>query len=378
MTIPPPAGKTQADLSFVKLPDGFCVHYYSTVPAAREIRFAPGGELFVASPSRSTAGGAPTGSGAVLAIPDDDHDGYGDTAVTFQDMLPSTQGILFANGSFYYQDDTKVMRVPYASGSRVNTGTATQVVDINVWVSTLHWPKTLDIADDGTIYVTNGSDQGEACVNPHLFRGGILSIDGSPNGKQIAQGFRNPIYLRCQRGHDNCFVNELTRDMSATQGGREKLVRFGPGEDWGYPCCASQNLPFPDIMPVPDCSGVQSDSDSFRVGNTPMGLDFETGVWPEPFARNVYIAMHGDVGSWVGARIVTIRTDPATGRPLPGTDVDGGDSGAMSDFLTGYDDGTRMHGRPSDVTFAADGRMFIADDQAGVILWVAPTGLMRP
>ncbi len=378
LVIPAPMGTVEPDLSFVSLPDGFCVHYFATVPTARAIRFAPGGELFVASPSQPTAGGALPGMGAIFVVPDDNGDGYGDTAITFQDNLPATQGMLFVTGAFYYQDHTSIMAVPYVSGERVNTQIPTQMVDINVYISAGHWPKTLDAADDGTIYVTNGSDQTENCVSPHVFQGGVLAIDGSPNGKEIAQGFRNPIYVRCQRGHDNCFVDELSLDGSGGAGGREKMVLFGPGQDWGFPCCASQNVPFPGIMPVPDCSGVQADMDSFKVSNTPFGLDFETGVWPAPFTNNAFIAMHGAFSSWAGERIVAIQTDPTTGKPLAASNVSGTDTGGMSDFLTGYDDTTRSHGRPTDITFAKDGRMFIADDVNGVIVWVSPVSLQHP
>jgi glucose/arabinose dehydrogenase len=378
LVIPTDAGVVEPDLSFVNLPDGFCVHYFATIPTARAIRFAPGGELFVASPTQPVAGGAPQGPGAIFVVPDDNGDGYGDTPVTFQDNLPATQGMLFTTGAFYYQDHTSVMAVPYVSGERVNMATPTQMVDINVFISGTHWPKTLDVADDGTIYVTNGSDQSEQCVTPHVFHGGVLAIDGSPNGKEIAQGFRNPIYVRCQRGHDNCFVDELTLDGSGSGGGREKLVRFASGQDWGFPCCSTQNAAFPGIEPEPDCSGVEADIDSFKVSNTPFGLDFEPGLWPAPYTNDGFIAMHGAFASWTGARIVAIQTDPNTGLALPASNLDGSDTGGMSDFLTGYDDETQSHGRPADITFAKDGRMFIANDANGVIMWVAPVTLQAP
>jgi hypothetical protein len=35
------------------------------------------------------------------------------------------------------------------------------------------------------------------------------------------------------------------------------------------------------------------------------------------------------------------------------------------------------HGRPAPIVFAADGRMFLGDDHDGLIVWIAPTGLMQ-
>jgi glucose/arabinose dehydrogenase len=369
------AGGAPDDISYLTLPDGYCAHHYGTVASARAIRFAPGGELFVASPSRGTAGGAPTGKGAIMVLPDDNNDGLADQALQFQNSLPSTQGMLFTPGFFYYQDETRVLRVPYTLGQRSNATVPTQVIDVTVYKPPFHWPKTIDVADDGRIYVTNGSEQTEACVSPHVFVGGVLEIDGTPNGKLVAQGFRNAQYMRCQKGHNNCFVNELTRDFSATQGGREKVVLFKDGQDFGFPCCATKDLPFPE-NPASDCSMVQPDTDTFRVGDTPFGLDFEPGAWMGTFKENIFVAEHGAVSTWYGARIIAIQTDPATGKPLPGTTTDAGvPGGSMRTFASGWDDDTRSHGRPADVAFSSDGRLFVANDYTGQIFWIAPLGL---
>src|SRR5512143_2093422 len=49
-----PAGAP--DLSFLHLPVGFCAHFFAKVGNTRQLRFAPSGELFVASPTRATTG----------------------------------------------------------------------------------------------------------------------------------------------------------------------------------------------------------------------------------------------------------------------------------------------------------------------------------
>jgi len=371
-----PGGPANAsDLSFLHLPVGFCAHFFAKVGNTRQLRFAPGGELFVASPTRATTGNGQGGKAAIIVLPDDDHDGTADRAMTFLDRLPATQGLLFANGYLYYQDGTKIMRVPYRQGDRTPSGSSEQVADITIYVSSGHWPKTLDIADDGTIYVGNGGDQSERCDPAHPFHGGILKLDGSRGGTPVAKGFRNPISLRCSRGHNLCFTVELTRDYTATQGGREKLVPIRQGDDWGFPCCATKDLPFPDITPVPDCSTVASEHDSFIVGDTPFDLDFETGRWPAPWNNRVYVPLHGAAGSWEGARLVAIGLDPNTGELLPGSSLGGEPSGALMEFATGWDDGTFLHGRPAVVAFAADGRLFLGNDNNGDIVWIAPLGL---
>jgi len=369
-------GGVGSDLGFVTLPSGFCVHYFANVGNARQIRFAPGGELFVASPTTGTTGGGPGGQSAIVIFPDDDGDGVADSMITFLGGLPSTQGLLFANdGFFYYQDATKIRRLPYKAGDRMPRGPGAQVVDVTVYSSNGHWPKTLDQADDGTIYVGNGGDEGEACDETRPFHGGILKLDGSPNGALVSRGFRNPIAVGCEHGKNLCFAVELARDFSSTLGGREKLVPIRQGDDWGHPCCYTQGVPFSDVTPLPNCSTTSPESVSFVIGHTPFGVAFETGKWPAPYTGSAFVPLHGAAGSWVGSKLAAIEVDPSTGLPKSATDLTGAPSGAMSDFATGWDDGARAHGRPANVAFAADGRLFLGNDNNGDIVWIAPLDL---
>ena len=371
-----PGGKTVPDMSFLHVPTGFCVHYYGTVDNARQLRLAPGGELFVTSPTTSTTGGGLGGLSAIAVLPDDDHDGVGDAVFTYLGPLPSTQGLLFTGGFLYYQDTTRIMRVPYAIGDRTASAASQEVADITIYTSALHWPKTFDIADDGTIYVGNGGDQSESCDPLRPFHGGILALDGTAGGKPVAKGLRNPIAVRCARGHDRCFAVELGKDSSqAPDFGREKIVPIRQGDDWGFPCCATENTPFAGITPTPNCATVASEADSFYIGNTPFGIDFEPGVWPPPWGGSAFVTLHGSFGMWTGARLVAIAMDPTTGLPLPGSDLDGGDTGSLSDFATGWDDGRRDHGRPAALTFTNDGRLFLGNDNDGTIVWIAPLAL---
>src|SRR5262249_53581393 len=145
-----------------------------------------GGELFVASPTKATTGGGPGGQAAIVVLPDDDGDGVADTASTFLDHLPATQGLLFANDHFYYQNSTQIWRIPYRVGDRVPSTDKELVADVTIFYSDLHWPKTLDRADDGTIYVSNGANDGDACISGRPFQGGVLKVDGSPGGTPVA------------------------------------------------------------------------------------------------------------------------------------------------------------------------------------------------
>jgi glucose/arabinose dehydrogenase len=386
-----------SDLQWLTMPPGFCAHFFGHVPNVREIRFAPGGELFVASPTQGTTSGGQGGLNAIVLLPDDNNDGVAEAMQMWRGNLPATQGMLFSDGAFYFQNGTVIMKEQYQTGDRAPTGAASQVADVQIYQSSLHWPKTLDVAEDGTVYVTNGGDQGETCDTSRPFHGGILALDPSgTNGlREIAKGLRNPIYLRCHHdGHDLCFANELARDYSADIEGREKLIPVENGDDWGFPCCASLNLPYTDVcLPCgsdtatsadsdptcttasqcsPVCSTTTPESASFIIGDTPFGLDFIDTQFPSPWDHQVIVATHGAAGSWVGARVVAIAYDTSTGKPFPGTNLPGQDAGSMQNFLQGWDDGHNDHGRPGDVTVSPDGRLFVANDTTGDIIWISP------
>jgi glucose/arabinose dehydrogenase len=384
-------------LDWVTVPNGYCAHHFANVPETRQLRVSPSGDLFAASPSAATAGSEnKTGVGAIVVLPDDDHDGFADTTLTFLGNLPQTQGLSFAAGYLYFQDQASLKRVAFKSGDRspsASIETVTTITAGDAQQFPVHWPKLVDVAKDGTVYFTNGSDQGEQCFSPAQTAqmpptGTIFKVATDGTLSIVARGFRNPIAIRCEANLDVCLVAELARDGSGDEGGREKLVPVRQGDDWGFPCCAAANLPYEDeeyqdnghVLTASDCANVTPETVSFAIGHTPFGVDFETGNWTAPWRNRAFVALHGVVGSFVGSRVVGVALDPTTGLPLPSTDLEAGTSETpnMMDFVTGWDDGTRTHGRATAVTFGNDGRMYVGDDTAGEIFWVAPITLVRP
>jgi len=47
-------------------------------------------------------------------------------------------------------------------------------------------------------------------------------------------------------------------------------------------------------------------------------------------------------------------------------------------FQSGWGPAGSVLDRPSDIAFAPDGRMFIADDTSGNVFWMAPNTLAAP
>ena len=119
------------------------------------------------------------------------------------------------------------------------------VIDIQVYVSQLHWPKTLDVADDGTIYVTNGGDQTEPCVPEHPFHGGVLEIDGTLAASPGLQGLSKPHRHPLPEGPQQ-LLHQRARPRLLGDGGRAREARAPPPRrrhrlsllrDHEYPLC---------------------------------------------------------------------------------------------------------------------------------------------
>jgi glucose/arabinose dehydrogenase len=383
------------NLDWLTVPNGFCAHHFANIAETRQLRVSPSGDVFASSPSSPTAGSEnKTGLGAIVVLPDDDHDGVADSTLTFIGNLAQTQGLTFAAGYVYFQDGTSLKRVAFKSGDRAPSAaieTVTTITPSEAQQFPVHWPKLVDVAKDGTVYFTNGSDQGESCYSPQQTAqmpptGSVFKVAPDGTISLVAKGFRNPIALRCEANANVCLVAELARDGSGASGGREKIVPLRQGDDWGFPCCATKNLPYESeeyqdnghVLVPSDCSDVTSEDVSFEIGHTPFGIDFEATGWPAPWGTRAFVALHGVVGSFVGSRVVGIALDPSTGNPLPSSDLDGSGSPNMMDFVTGWDDGTLSHGRATAVAFGGDGRMYVGDDTRGEIFWVAPVGLLRP
>jgi glucose/arabinose dehydrogenase len=308
---------------------------------------------------------------------------------------------MIAGEYLYFQDGTALKRVKFKAGDRKPSAppeTVASMKDTDAQQFPLHWPKVVDVAKDGTIYFTNGSDQGETCYSPSERAkrpptGVVFKVE--PNGKLsvVAQGFRNPIAIRCEKAINLCLLVELARDGSGETGGREKIVPIRQGDDWGFPCCATKMKPYVETQfmdPVgqpmsgrsvlaSDCAGVASEDVSLKIGDTPFGIDFEAGGWDSPWQNRAFVAMHGAVGSYIGSRVVALALNTMSGMPEPASDLDGILEAApnMMDFVTGWDDHTISHGRATALAFGGDGRLYIGDDTQGEIFWVAPVSLMQ-
>ncbi len=99
----------------------------------------------------------------------------------------------------------------------------------------------------------------------------------------------------------------------------------------------------------------------FGAHTAPLGIRFYrqagAGAFPERYRGQAFVALHG---SWnrstkSGYKVVLLEW-PADGGPI-----------VESDFLTGFDVGGNVIGRPVDVQDGPDGALYISDDFGGAV-----------
>jgi glucose/arabinose dehydrogenase len=353
---------------------GFCLKSFAQVSVARALAFAPNGDLFVSAPALATPGGASGGPGAIMLLSDDDHDGSAETHVFLSTLDAAgtkpmdVHGLALGGGYLYFTTKATVWRTPYVAGQRAAMGYPENLGLPPTYGTGGRWTHGLARSVGGAIYTSRGA-YGQCGV---AAGGDITSLGVGGVLQPVATGFRNPMYLRCHRNDEVCAAMELGEDLLT--GATEKMLLLHPSTDYGFPCCTTKGKPS-DAMPtaaeITMCNSATKEDATFPLSNTPFGFDWEMGSWPPPYTNGVFVALHGSAYSsppWQGAAIVYAPTDPTTHAPVQD----------WKPFQGGFGPGGSVLDRPSDIAFAPDGRMFIADDQSGHVYWMAPAALVGP
>jgi glucose/arabinose dehydrogenase len=358
------------DVPSVKAANGFCLKTYSQVAEARAIAFAPNGDLFVASPSESAPGGASGGKAQIILLSDDNHDGVAEQHVFLSALDASgtkpteVHGLALGGGFLYFTTKATVWRTPYVDGQRAATGVPEDLGLPATYATGGRWTHGLARSVGGTLYTSRG---GYATCGTATPPGDINTIGDGGALTTVANGFRNPMYLRCHRTDEVCAAMELGEDLEA--GATEKMLALHSNTNYGYPCC--QSMGRASSSSTMTCTDVTKEDATFPLSDTPFGFDWETGMWPAPFTGGVFVALHGSAYSspaWKGAAIVYAPADPTTHMPVQD----------WTPFQGGWGPSGSVLDRPSDIAFAPDGRMFISDDTSGNVFWMAPTSLAAP
>jgi len=157
-------------------------------------------------------------------------------------------------------------------------------------------------------------------------------------------------------------VNVNGRDLLGDNIPPETVYSLVDQGDYGWPRCHAGTIRDPDFGQSADaCNGVQKPLVTMQAHSAPLGMDFypqNSTQFPMNYRNSLYIAFHGSWNRSVPTGHKIVRVPLQNGKVV----------GPAEDFITGWltSDGNST-GRPTGVTFAPDGTMFVSDDTTGAI-----------
>jgi glucose/arabinose dehydrogenase len=361
----------------------YCLELYASgLSQARQMAFAPNGDLFVKAGI------------SVFALSDADKDGLISPSEVTQFAAPTTgttHGVAISNGYVYASSDTTVVRYTYKDGDKVATGP--EEVVVQGMPSLGHYTRTLAFDSQGRLYVNVGSfgnvdtTPEELALRSMVRRFTVSSIPAGgldyATGEVWAYGLRNEVGIAIdsqdhvwsvENGRDDIYDNQF--GTIGNDNPAEEINRLdAPGPRFfGYPYCWTEWLVDGGLGPgtswgddemggfdtyCKDTTQVQRAAFALQAHAAPLGVAvYESDSFP--FRGDLVIGEHGS----------SYRT-PAIGRMLVHAVV-GTDGNIKSvEPLVGQSDGDGglqqgvWDARPVDVRVGPDGAIYFSDDLGG-------------
>lgn len=362
----------EGSLPFV-LPEGFKISIFASgVDNARVISFDPRGTMLVSQPTE----------GKVTALPDIDGDGVADKSVAIVEGLNKPHGIAFKCNdvdnptvcTLYIAETDSVSEFSYDPVS-FKASDKKKVVDLPSDGG--HSTRTLlfmPAPNENTLLISVGSSC-NVCNEADDRRAKILAYDVATKKTEIfARGLRNAVFAEIHPVTGKIWATEMGRDGLGDDIPPDEINIVEKDKNYGWPICYGKNIHDTDFdkntyIRNPCMAPFETPSHiDLQAHSAPLGLAFipEEG-WPEEYWHNMLVAYHG---SWnrsvpTGYKIVRFKLK-----------ADGSYDGEpkAEDFITGFinSDGKRI-GRPVDIKVLPGGKIYISDDQAGVIYIIRRT-----
>ena len=343
---------------------GFSIQRVATVGGARELAFAPNGDLFVG-----------TVSADVYVIPHADASGAAGTPHVFAHFGDApAAGIALSGDSIYVGTQFAVWQIPYKPGDLRARSAPQKLASVRTsGVSSDHVTTSVAVAK-GVLYASVGAscnacrpelDESRATIG--RVAGGTYSV--------VARNIRNAIALT---------ANENTGALWAGDAGQDELPPGHPYEffddvsahsppmNYGWPFCYENHKGH-------DCAGVVEARVALPAYSTPIDAAFYPQrpdgryAFPLRYAGGAFVTLHG---SWHGPPFVAPQVAFVAMRgDAPVTGVDWGDPNKQwSEFAGGYQSGgsNQRIGRPTGIAVGPQGDLFVADDDTGAIYRIRP------
>lgn len=346
------------------VPAGFTIQRIATVNGARELTFAPTGDLFVG-----------TFGSDVYVVPHADGPGAAGTPRVFAHLSDSpAAGVALSGDSIYVGTQFAVWQIPYKSGDLRARSAAQKLASVRTSaVSSDHVTTSVAVAK-GTLYASVGSSCNACSPDLDPTRATVGRVAGG-SYSVIARNIRNAIALT---------ANENTGALWAGVAGQDELPAGHPYEifddvfahsppvNYGWPSCYENHQ-------GRNCSGVAVARVVFPAYATPIGAAFYPQrphgryAFPSRYAGGAFVTLHG---SWHGPPFVAPQVVyVAMHGDSPLSAVNWGDPNKQwSEFAGAYQAGgsNRRIGRPTGIAVGPEGDLFVSDDDTGAIYRIRP------
>lgn len=346
---------------------------FEIIPAAeglKRVRFfakAPDGRIFVTDMYNLTD----NTKGKVYILDDfDEETGKFSKVLTYMSNLKNPNSITFytdENGQdwFYLAETHQLIRRKFTKGEEKPTDDNPEVLatfpdyGLSYKYGGWHLTRTIIFGGNGKLYVSVGSSC-NACREKRSepFRATILEMnpDGSEQ-KIYAKGLRNAVGMLW-----------LGRYLFVTNHGSDHLGKNKPddtfyavrrGRDYGWARCYQyRGRIYKDrfIKDRRSCRGVPRSYSWFKAHSSAMGFDYFGEDTSEEFIKNSFlIALHGSTDKTVGRgyKVIIVRKGMR-----------------HKDFITGFLQGKKVHGRPLDIFKLTPDSFLLSDDHGGVVYLV--------
>jgi glucose/arabinose dehydrogenase len=307
----------------------------------------------------------------VTLLRDANGDGKVELRTVLIDHLNSPFGIALVGNDLYVACTDSIMRYPFTVGQTAIEGRGQKVIDLPGGLINHHWTKSLAASPDGSkLYAGVGSNSNiqERGPEAETNRAAIWEIDPKTGAYRVfASGLRNPNGLTFYPGTNTLWAVINERDELGSNLVPDYMTSVRPGAFYGWPYSYYGQHLDPRVMPQrPDLVARAIPPDYALSSHVaPLGLAFYTGSsFPAQFRGGAFVGEHG---SWNrtefnGYRVVFIRF--AGGRPV----------GKPMDFVTGFLEDGKAHGRPVGVAVDGTGALIIADDVGNTVWRVSYAG----
>jgi glucose/arabinose dehydrogenase len=359
--------------SALTLPAGFTASAVANVGSARELAFTPNGDLIVG-----------TGGSTVAIVPNADGPGLAGSPQTFATLPDSpAAGVAVGPGAVYVGTQFGVYKIAYTAGDQVAKAAPQKIASFRTGGGGGHLTTTVAFGG-GTLYASVGSSC-NACVETDPTRARIFRMGPSgENQTQIAHRIRNAIALA---------IDPATGTLWAGVAGQDNLPQGHPYEffdavsshpasaDYGWPDCEENQHAYTSGA---NCANTIVPAVELPAYSTLIGAAFYPAnpagsyAFPAAYRGGAFLAAHG---SWhtnaagtgiVGPHVAFV----AFSGNAPAKSVNWNDPTAQwSEFFSGFQDANgNRSGRPTGVAVGPNGSLFVADDAAGKVYRIRPTG----